>query len=167
MGLQGNPNNDPLPMGRKPWLPLKPLPPTREKFIFCYDADTGKKILKFEICEDKIIFKGEHRKVIIDYTFNYADKITELSVGNRLFKNFLSLTAKMTTKDYFSGENKTAILEIPRLKINSDLAMKLGTSYDTSVVSDFYFTGYPEESRTDESTFRITFLNHELREEYI
>jgi len=57
----------------------------------------------------------------------------------------LNLTAKVTTKDFFSGEPTTAILEIPRIKINSSLAIKLGTNYDSPVVSDFYFTGYPLE----------------------
>jgi hypothetical protein len=40
-GIQGNPENEPLPMGRKPWLPLKPLPPSKDRYIFCYDCETG------------------------------------------------------------------------------------------------------------------------------
>jgi hypothetical protein len=80
---------------------------------------------------------------MVDYTFDYSDGITELSIGNRLFNGFLNLTGKMTTKDYFTGEPKTAIIEIPRLKISSNIAMKLGVYYDDPVVSDFYFTGYP------------------------
>ena len=46
-GLQGNPENEPLPMGRRPWLPLKPLPPSKDRFIFCYDMETGNRIMNF------------------------------------------------------------------------------------------------------------------------
>lgn len=166
-GLQGNPDNEPMPMGRKPWLPLKPLPPSKDKYIFCYDMDTGYRIMKFEVIGNKIVFKGDHRKVMVDYTFDYEDKITELDVGNRLFNGFLNLTAKMTAKDYFTGEPRTAILEIPRLKINSSLAMRLGSNYDVPVVSDFYFIGYPEEGRLDNKIFRLTFLNTDLTGDYI
>lgn len=166
-GIQGNPENLPLPMGRKPWLPLKPLPPARDKFIFCYDVETGRRIMNFEIDRNKIIFKGEHRKVMVDYTFDYNDNIIELSVGNRLFNGFLNLTAKMTTKDYITGEPKTAILEIPRLKLSSNLAMRLGINYDTPVVSDFSFIGYPQESRIDNRIFDLTFLNSELTGDYV
>lgn len=166
-GIQGNPENEPLPMGRKSWLPLKPLPPSKDKYIFCYDGETGQRIMKFELCGNKVIFKGEHRKVVVDYTFDYEDNAIELSVGNRLFNGFLNLTAKMTTKDYITGEPKTAILEIPRLKLNSNLAMRLGINYDSPVVSDFYFVGYPEEGRNDNKIFNLTFLDKELTGDYI
>lgn len=169
MGIQGNPEGEQLPMGRRPWLPLKPLPPKKDKFIFCYDLDTGGRIMNFDICDNKVIFKKEHRRVMVDYTFDYDDGIRELNVGSRLFNGFLNLTGKMTTKDYFNGEPKTAILEIPRLKINSNLSMRLGSSYDNPVVSDFYFTGYPEENRRieDQKVFNITFLNSDLTGEYL
>lgn len=167
LGLQGNPEGEQMPMGRKPWLPLKPLPPQSDKYIFCYDKDTGKKILNFQVCGNQIIFAAEHRGVVVDYTFNYEDKIVELEVGNRLFKDFLRLTGKMTVKDYFTGEPKTAILEIPKIKIRSSLAMKLGTSYNTSVVSDFSFIGYPPEDRLDERICNITFLETELTGDYL
>lgn len=167
LGLQGNPENEQMPMGRKPWLPLKPIPPQPDKYIFCYDADTGKRILNFEVCGNVIIFRAEHRKVTVDYTFYYTDKILELEVGNRLFNGFLRLTGKMTVKDYFSGEPRTALLEIPRLKIRSNLAMKLGTTYETSVVSDFSFVGYPPEDRQDERIFNLIFLDKELSGDYL
>ena len=166
-GIQGNPDNEPMPMGRKPWLPLKPLPPSKDHFIFCYDMETGCRIMNFEVCGNMIKFKCDHRKVMVDYTFDYEDKIIELDVGNRLFNGELNLTAKMTVKDYFTGEPRTAILEIPRLKIHSNLAMRLGTNYENPVVSDFYFIGYPEEGRQDNKIFRLTFLNQELTGDYI
>ena len=166
VGLQGNPENEPMPMGRKPWIPLKPLAPQSDKYIFCYDGETGKRIKNFDICGNTIIFMAEHKKVVVDYTFDYTDKIVELEVGNRLFKDFLRLTGKMTVKDYITGQPTTAILEIPRIKIRSNLAMKLGTSYNTSVVSDFNFVGFPAEDRFDERVFNVTFLNDEISGDY-
>lgn len=168
-GLQGNPENEQMPMGRREWLPLKPLPPQHDKFIFCYDMETGNRIMNFDVYGNRIIFKGEHRKVMVDYTFDYVDPMLQLDIGNRLFNGFLNLTAKVTTKDFFSGEPTTAILEIPRIKINSNLAIKLGTNYDSPVVSDFYFTGYPLEGQKAEmnSVCKLIFLNKELTGEYV
>lgn len=168
-GIQGNPDNEPLPMGRKDWLPLKPLPPQKDKFLFCYDMETGQRIMNFLVCGNQLIFSAEHRKIMVDYTFDYEDNIVELSVGNRLFNGFLNLTGKMTTKDYYSGETKTAVIEIPRLKLNSSISMKLGMSYEDPVVSDFFFTGYPNEGRlpSDSTVWKITMLNNELTGDYI
>lgn len=167
-GIQGNPNNEPLPMGRKPWLPLKPLPPQMDKFIFCYDGETGNRIMKFDICGNRIIFKGEHRKVVVDYTFDYDDGIRELDIGHKLFSGFMNLTGKITIKDYFTGEPRTAILEIPKIKLNSNLALSLGSNYENPVVSDFYFIGHPQEGRSidGQSVCKITFLDTELSGEY-
>lgn len=168
-GLQGNPENEQMPMGRREWLPLKPLPPKPDRFLFCYDMETGNRIMKFEVCGNRIIFRGEHRKVMVDYTFDYVDDILQLDIGNRLINGFLNLTAKATAKDFFTGEPRTAIIEIPRLKIVSNLSMKLGTSYNEPVVNDFCFIGYPQEGQKAEmnSVCKFTFLNSELTGEYL
>ncbi len=169
IGAQGNPCNEPLPMGRRPELMLKPLPPSREKFIFVYDQETGQRIDDFEIYENRLFFKRPYRKVYVDYTFEYEDKIKVIKVGDRLFNGFLSLTGKMSVKDEMSGEVTTAILEIPKIKLSSNLSMRLGKNYDSSTVSDFFFTGYPDENvrREKQSVCKITFLDKELTGDYI
>jgi hypothetical protein len=169
MGAQGNPCNEPLPMGRRPELMLKPLPPSREKFIFVYDQETGQRIDDFEIYENRLSFKRPYRKVYVDYTFEYEDKIKVIKVGDRLFNGFLSLAGKMSVKDEMSGEVTTAILEIPKIKLSSNLSLRLGKNYDSSTVSDFFFTGYPDENvrREKQSVCRITFLDKELTGDYI
>lgn len=169
MGAQGNPCNEPLPMGRRPELMLKPLPPSREKFIFVYDQETGQRIDDFEIYENRLFFKRPYRKVYVDYTFEYEDKTKVIKVGDRLFNGFLSLAGKMSVKDEMSGEVTTAILEIPKIKLSSNLSLRLGKNYDSSTVSDFFFTGYPDENirREKQSVCKITFLNKELTGDYI
>ena len=169
MGVQGNPCNEPLPMGRRPELMLKPLPPSKDKFIFVYDEENGERIDDFEIYQNRLFFKSPYRHVYVDYTFEYEDKIKVIRVGDRLFNGFLSLSGKMSVKDEMSGEVTTAILEIPKIKLSSSLTMRLGKNYDCSSVSDFYFTGYPDEDirREKQSVCKITFLDKELTGDYI
>ena len=167
IGAQPNPDLEPLPMGRRPELMLKPLPPSKTKWIFCYDCETGKPIREFEIYGNKIFFREFYREVLVDYTFTYEDKIRELDVGNRLFNGFLRLDAKMSVKDEKSGEVTTAILELPKIKLSSNLSMRLGKDYESSTVSDFYFVGYPEEENKKGTVAKITFLDKELTGDYI
>jgi len=150
MGIQPNPELEPMPMGRRPELMLKPLPPSKTKWIFVYDIETGRRIRDFEIYRNRIYFKENIRRVEIDYTFNYEDKIRTIEVGNRLLNGFLRLTGKMSVKDEKSGEVTTAILEMPKIKLSSSLSMRLGKNYEQSSVSDFFFVGYPDESRRRE-----------------
>ena len=169
MGIQPNPELEPMPMGRRPELMLKPLPPSKTKWIFVYDIETGKRIRDFEIYRNRIYFKENIRRVEIDYTFNYEDKIRTIEVGNRLLNGFLRLTGKMSVKDEKSGEVTTAILEMPKIKLSSSLSMRLGKNYEQSSVSDFFFVGYPDESRRreEQSLAYVTFLDRELTGDYI
>lgn len=169
MGIQPNPELEPMPMGRRPELMLKPLPPSKTKWIFVYDIETGKRIRDFEIYRNRIYFKENIRRVEIDYTFNYEDKIRTIEVGNRLLNGFLRLTGKMSVKDEKSGEVTTAILEMPKIKLSSSLSMRLGKNYQQSSVSDFFFVGYPDESRRreEQSLAYVTFLDRELTGDYI
>lgn len=169
MGIQPNPELEPMPMGRRPELMLKPLPPSKTKWIFIYDIETGKRIRDFEIYRNRIYFKENIRRVEIDYTFNYEDKIRTIEVGNRLLNGFLRLTGKMSVKDEKSGEVTTAILEMPKIKLSSSLSMRLGKNYEQSSVSDFFFVGYPDESRRreEQSLAYVTFLDKELTGDYI
>lgn len=166
IGAQPNPNFEPLPMGRRPELLLKPLPPSKVKWIYCYDADTGYLIKNFEIYGNRVFFKASHRRVCIDYTFTYEDKIMVLEVGNRLLGGYLRIDGKMSVKDEKSGKVTTAILELPKIKLSSNLSMKLGKNYDSSVVSDFYFTGYPDENHYG-TVANLTFLDTELTGDYL
>ena len=166
MGAQPNPNFEPLPMGRREELMLKPLPPSKTKWIFCYDMETGATIREFQIYYDKIFFQKSYREVMVDYTFTYEDKIKVLEVGNRLLNGFLRLDGKMSVKDEKSGEVTTAILEMPKIKLSSNLSMRLGKNYDVSTVSDFYFVGYPIEEKKG-TIAKITFLDKELTGDYI
>ena len=43
-------------MGRREELMLKPLPPSKTKWIFCYDMETGAAIKDFQIYYDKLFF---------------------------------------------------------------------------------------------------------------
>ena len=54
LGAQPNPNNEPLPMGRREELMLKPLLPSQTKWIYCYNIETGLPIREFQIYGNKI-----------------------------------------------------------------------------------------------------------------
>lgn len=169
LGAQPNPNFEPTPMGRRPELLLKPLPPNKTRWIYCYDSESGRKIHDFQIFQNRIFFTEPYHKVIVDYTFQYEDKVKVIEVGNRLLNGFLRLDGKMSIKNQKSGEVTTGLLELPRIKLSSSLSIRLGKNQASSAVSDFFFTGYPDDSkrREEQTIANITFLNHELTGDYI
>lgn len=167
LGAQPNPNFESLPMGRREELMLKPLPPSKTKWIFIYDNETGQRIRDFSIYNNRIFFKESYRNISVDYTFTYNDKIRTIEIGDRLFNGFLRMSGKMSVKDRDTGEISTAIIEIPKVKISSNLSIRLGSSYDSSTVSDFYFKGFLDENDKSRKIAQITFLDKELTGDYI
>lgn len=168
MGAQPNPDLEPLPMGRREELLLKPLPPSLKKWIFVYDKDTQKKV-DFKICGNKLILPEGVRSVLVDYTFDYQDIMAEIEVGNRLQNGFFRLDGKMSAKDDKTGRVTTVLIEMPKIQLSSNLSVRLGRECEYSVVSDFFFTAFPPEDqpRQKRPVANITFLNTELSGEYI
>jgi len=169
IGVQGNPDNEPLPMGRRPELPLKPLPPKKDKFFFIYNEDNGKRIEDFKIINNRVYFATSYRNIYVDYTTDYKGSIKTINIGERLFNNYLHLTGKMTSKNERTGEVSTVLIEIPKIKISSSLSIRLGKNYEESVISDFFFTGYPDENtrREKQLVCKISFLDKELTGDYL
>lgn len=169
LGAQPNPNLEPMPMGRRPELLLKPLPPSKTKWIFIYNTETGEKVNNFQIYQNRIYLQEPAKVITVDYTFTYEDKIKVIEVGNRLLNSFLRLDGKMSIKDEKSGKVTTGILEMPKIKLSSELTLQLGSSYNNSTVSNFHFWGYPDEKdrRANQKIAKITFLDTELTGDYI
>lgn len=169
LGAQENPNLEQLPIGRQMELKLKPLPPKMNKYIFCYDCETGEKIKDFVVYNGNIYLDKKYKKVFLDYTYTHNGDIKTLNIGNQLFKNSLNLTGKIDIKNEKTGLIQTVLIEIPEIRLNSNLVLNLGKTCEYSTVSDFLFTGYPDTNcrRDEQYIFKLTFLDTVLNEEYL
>lgn len=166
LAAQGNPNFESLPMGRRKELELKPLPPSQKQWLFIYNKENGQRITDFTVYNNRIFFKTEVREVHVDYTFFYKNKINMLEIGNRNYNNFFKLTAKASVKDQKIGNVSTVYIEIPKIKITSNLEILLGQNYNVGTTADFYFRGFCDDIKTGR-TMNVTFLETELTGDYI
>lgn len=103
--------------------------------------------------------------VIADYNYNYTNGSSTLEIGNRLFKGYIKLEGKMRLKDDSDGHDKTAIVTIPRIKITSSLAMRLGKNAEP-IVGNFSFIGYPVGMRGAEKVMSIQILNDDIDSDF-
>ena len=95
--------------------------------IFIYDAVTGVKITDWTITGNIISLNQQYKNVIVDYSYEYDNGYTTLSVGNSLTAGYFSLIGKMRVKDDVTGKVTTGILKIPKLRLMSDLSIRLGS----------------------------------------
>ncbi len=160
--------------------------PEKKTFIFKYERDTiqqkmyGKrvgvdddatkifglhKIAVFEDknCEIPADIKGEY---IIDYYYKYEDEALFYKVNKERFNGLFTLEGKFYAKDENEGMNYTNLLYMPKVRVVSNINLRLGERADPTV-GTFNIIGIPEYINTDKRNLilEITRLNEDIDDE--
>ena len=131
--------------------------------VFVYDAKTFEKIETKNIdLENGVIFIDKpYCDVEVDYQYLYTNDVTVMKLGERLIEGFLLAEGKTRVKDDITGKTHTAILRIPRLKLVSDLTMRLGREA-TPVLANFNAIGLPTSGKGSKVVMELLFLNDDI-----
>lgn len=129
--------------------------------IFVYDQKTGEKLQNLAMGEQIIITPNPYQTIIADYWYNYNNSVTTMVVGRPLTNGYLSLSGKTRVKDEITGQVKTGIINIPKLKLMSDLSMRLGENA-TPIVGTMDAVAIPVGNRGDKKVMEILFLEEDI-----
>ena len=134
--------------------------------VFVYNAKTFEKIKPISVDLEKgVIVIGEiYCNIEIDYQYEYTNEISIISIGQKLINGFLYAEGKTRVKDDITGKTRTAILRIPRLKLVSDLSMRLGREAGP-LLANFSAIGYPILAGKDKKVMEMLFLNDDIDSE--
>ena len=145
-------------------LTLTHIPAPEEKkkiFVFEYDRKAiqdkfyyereetedpfGQPVCKLRIGKDKnfTIPAENNRNYLVDYYYEYRDEALIYSMGEERFNGFFSLEAKFYSKDENEGMNYTNVLYMPKVRVVSNINLRLGERADP-MVSGFSLLGLPE-----------------------
>lgn len=113
--------------------------------IFVYDAVTGEK-LSFTQDEDVLTIEDEYKEVIVDYQFEYENGVTSVYIGRQLIQGFVELEGLTRVKDDVTGHIVTGLVRIPKLRVMSDLSIRLGAQANP-IVGSFNGVGVPVGSK--------------------
>ena len=158
------------------------LPPEKKAFIYEYERNVGQKKVYGEI--DKDIsengkshfdsFTGEYipyviikkadatKQYIVDYYYEYKDEALIYLIQKERFNGLFTLEGKFYSKDENDGLNYTNLIYMPKVRVVSDISLRLGERADPTT-SVFNIIGLPET--TDESRnliMKITRLNQDI-----
>ena len=129
--------------------------------VFVYDKATGKKITDWTSTTDSIILNESYKSVIVDYWYDYDNGCQIMTVGRPLTQGYLSLVGKMRVKDDITGKVKTGIIRIPKLRLMSDLSMRVGSDAIPQV-GRLDAVAVPEGGRGQSKVMEIIFLNDDI-----
>ena len=129
--------------------------------IFVYDKATGRKITDWDYQDTTIFLNEIYKTVIVDYWYDYDNGCQTMTVGRPLTQGYLSLTGKMRVKDDVTGKVKTGIIKIPKLRLMSDLSMRVGSDAIPQV-GRLDAVAVPEGVRGQSKVMEIIFLNDDI-----
>lgn len=129
--------------------------------IFVYDRNTGKKITGWTLAGDSIQLNEAYKSVVVDYWYDYDNGCVTMTVGRPLTTGYLSLIGKMRVKDDVTGKVKTGIIKIPKLRLMSDLSMRVGSDAIPQV-GRLDAVAVPEGGRGQQKVMEIIFLNDDI-----
>jgi hypothetical protein len=129
--------------------------------VFVYNKKTGEKITNFTRNGNNLILNQSYLEVIVDYYYNYDNGYTVFSIGRALTNGYLSLEGKTRVKDDITGQVTTGIIKIPKLKLLSNLSMRLGQ--DTiPLVGRLDAVAVPTGERGQKKVMELLFLNDDI-----
>lgn len=135
--------------------------PKAKNLVFIYDKTTGNKVEDFELEDNVITIQDSFLEVIIDYTFDYINGAQVFKMGQRLFNGFVELEGRTRIKEDSNGNVITGLIKIPRLRLMSDLSIRLGANANP-VVANFSAVGVPVGSRGNTYVSEFYFLNDDI-----
>lgn len=115
------------------------------KYRTNFEVEEEKDLPRIEIFEDKNCQKPINNggNFVIDYYYKYEDEALIYGVEKERFNGLFSLEAKFYSKDENEGHNFTNLLYMPKVRVASNISLRLGERADPSV-STFNIIGLPE-----------------------
>lgn len=128
--------------------------------VFIYDAETGERI-EAEWYGHKVHVGAPYKTIIVDYQYYYDNGITTFSFGRNLTNQYLSLEGKTRVKDDITGEVITGILKIPKLRLTSNLSIRLGQNA-TPMTNQLSGLAVPVGPRGHETVMEMHILSDDI-----
>lgn len=129
--------------------------------VCVYEKKSGKKLFYIEQTAPVYETNRPFTELIVDYVFEYKEKTTRLVVGQRLTNGYLSLQGKTRVKDDVTGKVKTGIINIPKLKLMSELSMTLGEKANP-LLGHLEAIACPTGTRNNPVVMELIFLNDDI-----
>ena len=129
--------------------------------VFAYNKETGEKLECTWVDLTHRQVPTPYTNLIVDYSYKYENGGSVVNIGQRLIKGYLRLEGRTKIKDDVTGQTHTGIIIIPKLKLMSDLSMRLGENA-TPVVGQIRAKLFPDGERTDSRVIEMYFLNDDI-----
>lgn len=134
----------------------------RKVFIYEYERDvaqrkvygklSGQTDTSIIVYQDKActIPASPTKQYIVDYYYEYGDEALIYTIQKERFKGLFTLEGKFYVKDETDGINYTNLMYMPKVRVVSDINLRLGERADPTVAV-FNVIGMPEDTEEEKN----------------
>lgn len=101
------------------------------------------------------------KQYVVDYYYEYGDEALIYTISKERFNGLFSLEGKFYSKDENEGKNYTNLIYMPKVRIVSDVNLRLGERADPAV-STFNIVGLPAHTGKNSTIVEITRLGTDV-----
>ena len=132
-----------------------------EGTLFLYNKETGSKITTYSLNGKVITIEDEYIEVVVNYVYEYVSNTVTYRFGQRLLDGYVELEGRTRIKDDVTGQVVTGIFKIPKLRLMSDLSVRLGPQA-SPVTGSFKAEGVPVGSRGNSYVSEFFILSDDI-----
>ena len=139
-------------------------PPLTSVPISIYELNNGtkgSKIIEYQVLENTLKIGKKYSDIVVDYQFNYENTNDKIIIGKKDLNGYFTFVGKFYYTDEITREQKTAIIEIPRVEIRSNFGLTLGRTANP-FISNLYLKGLPIGDRSNRKIAEIIFLDRKI-----
>ena len=129
--------------------------------IFVYDNSNGERLSYIVVDSTHLHIETPFKDVFVDYSYIYENHYKILTVGQVLTTGFLTLEGKSRIKDDETGQTHTVLLYVPKLKLMSDLSLRLGQNAQPQV-GTLDAIALPTGPRRNTDVMHVIFLDDDI-----
>lgn len=99
--------------------------------------------------------------VLVDYSYNYGEPVREYLLGQNRFNGTLSMEARYYTKGE-SGLESSNIIYVPKIRIISDINLRIGDNVAAPTLSTFSIVAMAEKVNGEITVMRMLQLGEDV-----
>ena len=133
--------------------------------VFVYNTSNGQKIAAYSLKDKTISLAEPYLEVTVNYQYAYTNGAKVAQIGRLLTNGYLEFEGKTRVKDDITGHEVTGLIKIPKLKLMSDLSIRLGAKA-SPMIGTLKAVGVPVGSRGNSYVCEFYFLNNDIDSDF-
>ena len=118
-------------------------------------------IVDYDIQDNTIILEDTNIDVLVTYWYDVEVNYQSVDIGAKDFNGYLKFIGKFYYTDENTSDRKTAIIEIPKLQIQSNFNLNFGRN-TSPLISVLQFAVIPEGPRQKRKSLIVTYLDDDI-----